>query len=302
MRIAIIGAGAIGGYYGGLLSEVADVTFIVRGATLEALRSRGLRIDDDRGSRVLAVQATDRPADVGIADVVIVTTKSRDLRAALAAALPLVGPQTIVMPVQNGVEAPYVVAEFVAEQAVVPCIVRGFLEHVAPAHVAYHGGPRSFTFNSWGNQPSATVQATASAIRTAGFEAVVAEDVWVELWEKAMFVVSFGALGALTEQPLGVLRSALREQLTETISEIAAVARVRGVPLTADAVARTLQFVDAMPEDATTSMQRDIMDGNASELDAQTGGIIRLARKSAVDTPRLDLMHAVLSLRPGQAL
>ncbi len=302
MRIAIIGAGAIGGYYGGLLSEVADVTFIVRGATLEALRSRGLRIDDDRGSRVLAVQATDRPADAGIADVVIVTTKSRDLRAALAAALPLVGPQTIVMPVQNGVEAPYVVAEFVAEQAVVPCIVRGFLEHVAPAHVAYHGGPRSFTFNSWDNQPSATVQATASAIRTAGFEAVVAEDVWVELWEKAMFVVSFGALGALTEQPLGVLRSALREQLTETISEIAAVARVRGVPLTADAVARTLQFVDAMPEDATTSMQRDIMDGKASELDAQTGGIIRLARKSAVDTPRLDLMHAVLSLRPGQAL
>jgi 2-dehydropantoate 2-reductase len=302
MRIAVIGAGAIGGYYGGLLSQVEDVTFLVRRATLDVLRGRGLELREGDGNRVITVKATDSAFDVGPVDVVIVTTKARDLHAALDAARPLIGPTTLVMPVQNGVEAPYLTAEHVGEQAVVPCIVRGFLEHVAPGIVAYHGGPRSFTFNNWNNRPTPAINAMAEAIRRAGFEAVIPDDVWVDLWEKAMFVVPLGALGALADQPLGVLCGPLRAQLTAVVTEIHDVAVARGVPLDAHSIARTLAFSDGLPAESTSSMQRDILQGKPSELDAQVGGIIRQARMVGVATPLLDLMQDVLSLRPGQAV
>lgn len=297
MRFAVIGAGAIGGYYGGLLSEVADVTFIARGETLEALRNAGLQLIEGHARRTIAVKATDRSTDVGPVDVVIVTTKTRDLRDALAAVAPLIDPRTVVMPVQNGVEAPYVAAEYVPRSAVVPCIVRGFIVHEGPGAVAYHGGPRSFTFNSWDNDRGPVIDRIAEAIRSAGFDAVVPDDVWVDLWEKAAFAVPFGALGALTHQPLHVLRGPLREQLERTIVEICNVATARGVALPSDVVARILAFADAMPAEATSSMQRDLMAGRPSELDGQVGGIIRLAREVGVATPQLDLMHAVLEYR-----
>ncbi len=300
MRIAVIGAGAIGGYYGGLLSQVADVTFIARGATLDALTHKGLELRDGEGARVVRVNATDSATDVGVVDVVIVTTKARDLRAALEAAQPLFGPRTLVMPVQNGVEAPYLTAGYVGERAVVPCIVRGFLEHVGPAVVAYHGGPRSFTFNAWDNQTTSAITAIATAIGQAGFEAVIPDNVWVDLWEKAMFVVPLGALGALAEQPLGVLRGQLRAQLTAVIAEIRDVAIARGVPLDAQTITRTLAFGDGLPAESTSSMQRDILQGKPSELDAQVGGIVRQARMVGTATPLLDLMLDILRLRPGQ--
>ncbi len=301
MRFAVIGAGAIGGYYGGLLAEVADVTFIVRSATLEVLRTQGLELREDGVARRIGVRVTDRPSEVGQVDVVIVTTKSRDLRKALEDMRPLIGPDTVVMPVQNGVEAPYLTAEVVPERSVVPCIVRGFLEHVAPGVVAYHGGPRSFSFNSWDNRPTPVIDAIASVIREAGFEAVILDDVWIDLWEKAMFVVPLGALGALADQPLGVLRGPLRAHLIDVITEIRDVAVARGVPLAPDSIERALAFSDGLPADSTSSMQRDIMQGKPSELDAQVGGIIRQARLTGVRTPLLDLMRAVLTLRPGQA-
>lgn len=300
MRFAVIGAGAIGGYYGALLSKVADVTFIARRPTVEVLRSRGLELREGGLSRVIEVKATDDAAEVGPVDVVIVTTKVGDLRVALEAAKPLIGPHTLVMPVQNGVEAPYLAAEYVGEQAVVPCIVRGFLEHVSRGVVAYHGGPRSFTFNSWDNQPTNAVRAIAASIRLAGFDAVIPDDVWVDLWEKAMFVVSLGALGALADQPLGVLCGPLRAQFTAVITEIHDVAVARGVPLASDSIERTLAFADGLPADSTSSMQRDILQGKPSELDAQVGGVIRQAGQVHVATPLLALMRDVLELRPGQ--
>lgn len=300
MRYAVVGAGAIGGYYGGLLSQVADVTFIARGTTLAALRTRGLALRSHASERTLRVHATDDISEVGPVDLVIVTTKTRDLRDALSAVSPLLRQGASVMPVQNSVEAPHIAAEFTTSSKVIPCVVRGFLELVAPAVVAYHGGPRSFTFGPWTAEAESLVRQVAADITAAGFDAIVHPDIWVDVWRKAMFVGPFGALGALTDQPLGVLREQLRTDFERAIREVWQVGAALGVALPDDEVAATLAFADAMPADATTSMQRDILAGLASELDAQVGGIVRMAERVGVDVPVLTLLEHVLSLRPGQ--
>ncbi len=301
MRYAIIGAGAIGGYYGGLLAGVADVTFIARGATLAALRERGIEVRSAGGTELLPVRFAADASELPPVDVVIIATKSGGLRDALATAAPLIAQGASVMPVQNGVEAPHVVAEGVPTERVIPCVVRGFLELVAPGVVAYHGGPRSFTFGSWDGRPSSVVSGIAADIAAAGFEGIVHDDIWMDVWRKAMFVVPFGALGALADQPLGVLLTSLRAELAGAMAEVREVGVATGVALPSDAVADTLAFADAMPVDATTSMQRDILAGLPSELDSQVGGIVRLADRAGVPVPRLALMERVLRLRPGQA-
>jgi len=300
MRYAVVGAGAIGGYYGGLLSQVADVTFIARGATLESLRTRGLILRSDAGEQLLPVRATDDATQIGPVDLVIITTKARDLRVALGSVIPLLRQGASVMPVQNSVEAPHIAAEFTAPARVIPCVVRGFLEQVAPAVVTYHGGPRSFTFGPWTAEADSLVGRVAADITTAGFDAVVHPDIWVDVWRKAMFVGPFGALGALTDQPLGILRGPLRTEFERAVYEVWQVATALGVAMPDDEVAATLAFADAMPAGATTSMQRDILAGLPSELDAQVGGIVRLAERVGVDVPLLTLFAHVLSLRPGQ--
>ena len=301
MRYAIIGAGAIGGYYGGLLSRVADVTFIARGATLTALRERGIVLYESGATTTLPVDAAADATALSPVDVVVIATKSGGLRDALALAAPLIAQGAVVMPVQNGVEAPHVVAEVTPIDRIVPCVVRGFLELVGPAEIAYHGGPRSFTFGSWNGTASALVDAIAADIAAAGFEGIVHPNIWIDVWRKAMFVVPFGALGALTDQPLGILRTTLRVDLGAAMREVFEVARAMNVALPDDAVDATLAFADAMPADATTSMQRDILAGLASELDSQVGGIVRLAARSDVPVPLLGVMDRVLRLRPGQA-
>lgn len=300
MRYAIVGAGAIGGYYGGLLAQAADVTFLVRGATLEALRTRGLELRSAAGVQQLPVTATDDVRDIREVDVVIVTTKARDLRPALESVRPLLDAGAMVMTVQNGVEAPHIAAEYTATERVIPCVARGFLELQAPATIAYHGGPRSFTFGSWSGAPSPVVQGIAADITAAGFDGIVLPNIWVDVWHKAMFVVPFGALGALTGDALGVLRTDLRAHLTRTITEVYAVGVATGAPLTPASVEATLAFTDSMPADVTTSMQRDILDGLPSELDSQVGGIVRLAAAHNIDVPLLSLALDALSRRPGQ--
>lgn len=297
MRYAIVGAGAIGGYYGGLLSQVADVTFIARGDTLRALRTRGLELIEDGAHRILDAPATDDVAAMAPVDVVIIAAKARGLREALEAVQPLIRSGAMVMPVQNGVEAPYVVAEYAPETQILPCVVRGFLELLGPAQVAYHGGPRSFTFGTWTGTPAPVLHAIAADIRAAGFDGIALDDIRIDLWHKAMFAVPFGALGALSGQPLGVLRGELRDQFARTIAEVHRVGVAMGVPLAPESIASTLAFADAMPSEATTSMQRDLMAGLPSELDSQVGGIVRMAQRLDVDVPMLSLLGNVLALR-----
>lgn len=299
MRIAVIGAGAIGGYYGGLLARAGcDVTFVVRGATLDALRRSGLTVVADDGGFVLdRVDATGDPASSGVADVVLHTTKALGFADALRAALPLVGPETLVVTVQNGVEAPVIAAGLVGEHRVAPCVVRVFTQVRTPGVIEHRGGPGTLTLATGDGRPSAVLDAFAAALRGAGVTVLEPENIWTDLWMKAMYVGPFGALGGLTGDPLDVMRrpDVLRDALAAAAAEVCAVGRARGVPLPEDAVARTLAFMDTMPDGSTASMQRDLLQGRPSELDAQVGAICRFGDEAGVPTPLHDLLYRALS-------
>ncbi|SMO34724.1 2-dehydropantoate 2-reductase [Propioniciclava tarda] len=293
MRIAIIGAGGIGGYFGGFLARSgADVTFVVRGATLAALRERGLTVQGEHGFTT-PVRVTDDIASLGVVDVLIPTTKTQSFADALGAALPTVGPETLVLTVQNGVETPDVAASIVGAGHVEAGIVRVFT-WIAEAGVIGHGGaPGTITLPS-GGRHGIRLDALADAFAAAGVPVLRSADIAVDLWSKAMFVAPFGGIGGLTGLPFGGVRTELRDTLVAVIREIEAVARGRGVRLPTDAVERTLATVDAMPYEVTSSLQRDLRAGVPNELDAQIGAICRYGDAGGVPTPLHDLMYRAL--------
>lgn len=302
MDIAIIGAGAVGGYFGARLHESgAKVTLVARGETLRAVEERGVQVTDALGVRDVAVPVVGSLRELGHADVVLVATKalgggtpSRELFDGL--------PRTaIIATTQNAVEAPHQAAGIVGSARVWPGVVRGFFIHTGPAAVEYRGGPLSYTFGTWDQSSPEPVRQLAAgfstALNSAGIEGRVHPDIWVDVWEKAMFVTTFGGLGAFVDEPLGVLRTDYRSTLEALMREVADVARAEGVALPPDAVDRTMMFADRMPEASTSSMQRDIAAGGDSELDAQVGAMVRAGQRHGVDVRLHDLIFTGLRNR-----
>lgn len=301
MRIAIIGAGGVGGYFGGRLARAGnDVSFVARGEHLAALRRDGLRVRSVAGDfTVSPVRATDDPAEVGPTDAVLVATKTWQVAEACRAAAPLLGPDTVVVTLQNGVEAPAQAAEAVGRERVLPGVARIFSRVEAPGVVVHGGGPASVTFGEWEGPPTARVRRLREVLEAAGVAAATPDDVQADLWAKFLFVVPMGGVGALARAPVGVLRGMpeTRRLLEEAMGEILAVARARGIGLPDDAVARTLGFVDAQPAEGTTSLQRDVAAGRPSELEAWCGAVVRLGAECGVATPLHRVMyHALLPL------
>ncbi|MDR7329001.1 2-dehydropantoate 2-reductase [Corynebacterium guangdongense] len=297
MKITVIGVGAVGGWFGGRLAATGhDVTFVARpgSETLQALRERGLVLGEEDPIRVDAVESL---ADAPPADVVLLAVKVTGGEAA-ATLLEGIDGQALVACTQNAVEVPSAVAGVVGTQRTLPGVVRGFFHHTGPAKVAFHGGPISYTFGTWDGGASGVVKQFSRALQEAGIEGVVHPDIFVDVWSKAMFVGPFGGLGALSGRPLGVLRTDMRGTLQAVVAEVDAVARASGVNLPADAVEQVMSFADAMPAGATSSMQRDLGAGRASELDAQIGAIVRAGERLGVSTP----LHGLLfdTLRYGR--
>lgn len=297
MRIAIIGAGAVGGWFGGRLVETGhDVVFIARGQTLTALQDTGITLNDAPPIPVAAVPALSEAGEVDVVLLAIKVTAETDLPGILAG----LGEEVPVAVTQNSVEVPRLVADVVGEARTWPGVVRGYFHHTGPAAVEFHGGPISYTWGTWDGSTDPRVAELGVALTAAGVDAVIRDDIFVDVWAKAMFVVSTGALGALTGEPLGQLRTRYRDSLAAMMSEIHDTALAHGVPLPPAAVADTLAFADRMPPEATSSMHRDLTSGapaGETELDAQVGAVCRMGRAAGVDTRLHDLLLAVLARR-----
>lgn len=298
MRIAVIGAGGVGGYFGGKLAQAGvDTTFIVRGNTLSALRANGLRVDSIGGDFVVnPVQATDDPSTVGPVDAVLLTVKAWQIPEAVANIGPLLGAGTVVVPMENGVEAPEQLARLVgAEHAVGGlCGIVSFL--VAPGHIKHAGADPFVMFGELDSRPSERLERLRQTFTDAGVSAIIPPDIHHSLWSKLLFIVPTSGVGAITRVPIGVWRGmpGTRAIAEEVLREIVAVAGARGVTLESDAVEVTMARIDGMPPEATTSMHRDIVQARPSELDAQLGAVVRLGREAGVPTPVTDLLYNCL--------
>lgn len=303
MRIAIFGAGAVGGYFGGRLAQAGeDVVLIARGAHLEAIRRHGLRVDSIAGDFVVhPAQATDHPAEVGVVDAVLLTVKAWQVSEAARAMTPLVGPDTFVVPLENGVEAPQQAAAVLGREHVLGGLCRIITAVTEPGHIRHTGISPTVIFGELDNRRTRRTERLRRAFQGAlGVTARVPPDIHGEIWKKFLFIASFSGVGAVTRAPVGVLRSLAqtRAMLEQAMDEILAVARARGIALPPDAVTETMAFIDGLPVDGTASMQRDVMAGRPSELESQNGAVVRLGREVGIDTP----LHAFLygSLLPQE--
>lgn len=289
MRVSVIGAGGVGGYFGGrLAASGVNTTFIVRGATLEALRASGLRVDSIAGDfAVHPVHATDDTTSVGRVDVVLTAVKAWQLDEAAIAIRPMLGDDTVVVPLENGIDAPETLMRHMSAEHVAGglCAIVSFI--VKPGHIRHAAYDPFVMFGELDNRKSARLEQLRDAFIAAGVKAEIPQDIHRSMWTKFLFIAPMSGIGAVTRVPVGVWRTSpeIREMTTEFLREIVAVAAARGVDLGEDAVAKTWERYDAMAPESTASLQRDVIAARPSELDAQLGTIVRLGAEHAINTP-----------------
>lgn len=298
MRVAMYGVGGAGGYFGARLAQAGvDVVFVARGEHLRAMRERGLRlVAADGDVTIHPVRVGDDPARLGPADVVFFAVKTWQLEDAARAAAPMLAPDGFVVPLQNGVEAPGVLAGVLGPERVLGGTCGTISRVSEPGVITSIGRVNFVSFGELDDRPSERTAALEAVFERAGVKAVVPPSIHTAMWEKFMFVATMGGIGAVTRAPIGITRALpeTRELAVSSMREIAAVAAARGIALPEDAIERTMALVDGLSPDGTASLQRDIIDGRPSELDAWCGAVVRLGREAGVATPVNDFFYACL--------
>lgn len=298
MKIAIYGTGGVGGVFGAQLARAGeDVTFIARGAHLEAMRASGLHVSMPESEIVVSpVTATDDPGSVGEVDAVLLCTKTWQVTEAGRAMAPMVGPDTVVVTMQNGVEAADELAAVLGDKHVLPGLCGTISWVEGPGRIKNIGGVNFIRFNEMDSRGSDRAEALRATFEAAGIMSEIPEDIDAALWQKFLFNAPTGGIGAVTRAPVGVLRSMpqTRAMLEAALHELVAVGRARGVAIPDGSVETMLTVIENLPADATTSMQRDIMAGRSSELEAWNGAVVRLGRAGGVPTPTHDFIYGAL--------
>jgi 2-dehydropantoate 2-reductase len=298
MKITVFGTGGVGGYFGGRLAQAGeDVTFIARGNHLQVIKTTGLVVDSPEGNfRIHPARATDDVNEVGATELVILGVKAWQVPEAARAIKPLVASDTTVLPLQNGVDAvPQLVAELGSGNVIGGlCRIVSFV--VEPGHIRHEGFAPSIIIGELDNSSTERVAKIEETFKHAGLNTTIAADIQVALWTKFLFIASFSGVGAVANAPAGVLRSdpKWRAQMLSAMEEIYALAHARGIRLPSDSVNKVMAAVDGLPEDATSSMQRDIAAGRPSELEAQNGAVVRMANEAGVAAPTHPFIYQTL--------
>jgi 2-dehydropantoate 2-reductase len=302
MRVLVMGAGAVGGYYGAALAlRGHEVAFVARGAHLAAMRERGLEVRTDGQTHLLhPVRAVETPADAGgPVDLALFTVKGYDAESAAAALRPVVGPATAVLTLLNGVDSPDQLAAALGAEHVLAGTTLVLTNLIAPGVIDQTSPFRRITLGALIGGVTPRAEAVAGALREAGVEVTLAADALVGVWTKfimqaphaTMTTACDSALGPIRETPEG---SALYLTL---IREVVAVGRAAGVALPADAVETTMTVIQNFPAEAKTSMQRDFEARRRTELDQLAGAVVRRGRALGVPTPAFDALYATLRVR-----
>jgi 2-dehydropantoate 2-reductase len=298
MKIAVMGSGGLGGYYGALLARAGhDVTFIARGAHLVALRENGLQVKSVHGDFTVApVQATDTPAEVGPVDLVLVCVKTPDTEQAAQAIKPMIGSETTVMSLQNGIDAGERLGAVVGLERIVGAATWISSAIEAPGVIRQYSQFRRIVLGELDGRITARVQAIAEVLRGTGVTVEVTDDILKVLWTKFVFIAAISGIGSVTRLELGDYRSVpeTRTLLVGLMREVEAVARAGGVVLEGDVVEQALALVDGFAPDIKPSMQRDVEAGRRSELESLIGVIGRRGRELGVATPIANVVYAVL--------
>lgn len=298
MRIAVMAAGAVGGYFGARLAAAGhDVVFFARGKHLEAIRKNGLKIESVRGNLHLKdVVATDTAKGIAPVNVVLFAVKIWDNEKAAEIVKPLVGPNTRVITAQNGIDTIDMIAPIVGREHVVPGLAQisaqisqpGIISHTTPFHL--------WAFGHVDGRKDPLLAELAEAGKAAGVDFAISENIERDLWIKFTVLVGLSSVTAASRQPIGVLRDDPdgRMLLLNVMREVVAVGRAKGVALDADYADKAIAFADNLPPGTKASMANDLERGNRLELDWLAGRVVSLGRELNVPTPVCETIYAVL--------
>ncbi|MGE0222545.1 MAG: 2-dehydropantoate 2-reductase [Acetobacteraceae bacterium] len=298
MRIAVIGAGGVGGAFGAALAKAgADVTFVARGAHLAAIRRDGLRVEGGRGEmHVQPAQATDDPAGIGPVDTVLFCVKLWDVESAGAMIRPLVGPGTAVIPFQNGIDAADRLVPILGAEAVMGGVAQISATITAPGVIHQTGTFMRLVFGERAGGKSERGERFLAMCRQAGFDATHSDRIMTELWQKFIILATSSGLTAAARKPLGVLRDDpdIAPVMEAATAEVVALGRASGVALPDDVLEKSLAWMRGAPPAMMASMAHDLIRGGRIELPWLSGKVVSLGRALGVPTPVHATLNAVL--------
>ncbi|MDP8955950.1 MAG: 2-dehydropantoate 2-reductase [Actinomycetota bacterium] len=302
IRVAVYGAGAVGGFFGGRLAQTgADVSLIARGSHLEILRKEGLRVRSVRGDFTIQPPATDDPNDVGPCDYVLFCVKSFDTEEASARLGPLLKPGTAVVSLQNGVDNEEKIAASVGWDHVMGGVTYIFASIAEPGVITDAGGPAKVIFGEFGSSTSSRAKRLLDLFQRAGVNAELSDNIRGAIWYKFTFIVALAGMTAAVRLPIGDIRTTREswEMFRRILEEVCAVAAAEGVILPQDTVDQHMRFAEGLEAESYSSLYHDMTHGNRMELEALHGTAVRLGHRHGVAVPMCEAIYA--TLRPWAA-
>lgn len=299
MRIAVFGAGGVGGYFGGRIADAgtADVHLVARGSHLEALRRDGLTVRSVRGDFHVDLPATDDPSGIGPVDVVLFTVKSTDTDAAAGQLPPLLHDDTAVVSLQNGVDNERRIADRIGADHVLGGVAFILSTLAEPGVVEHTGGPTTFTYGEFDGRRSERAERFLDVCRGADVDATVTDDVRAVMWRKFVFICAYAGMTAATRLPIGEIRDDERAwTMFRTVAvEVAALAEAAGIDLAETAVDDAVDVASGLEPDSYSSLHYDLIHGKPMELDALNGAVAGRGAELGVATPANRAIAALLS-------
>jgi 2-dehydropantoate 2-reductase len=299
VKIAIMGSGGIGGYYGARLQNGgADVTFIARGEQLKALRQNGIALEGDRPIHLPKVQATDDPATIGKVDMVIFSVKLRDTESAGRQILPLVGPDTGIISLQNGVQKDDMLAPIVGRDHLLGGAAYIGVSIVRPGVVRKAGTIERLAFGEFDNKVSKRASAFLDACKASDVKADIPPDISLELWQKFVVIVTMSSITSAMRSTIGPIRANphARQFALDLMKEVVAVGRAQGIALESDFAEKRFAHIDGMSPDMRASMSLDLELGRPLELPWLGGAVVDLGAKAGVPTPCCRAVRDILAI------
>ncbi len=294
MRIVVVGAGGVGGYFGGKLCQAGEeVIFLTRGAALESIRKNGLVVKSIMGDFTVEPKVSDKPDCVVGADLVLLCTKSWQVDEVATSIRPHLGERTVVLPLQNGADNAERLMEILPPENVIGGLCKIVSKIESPGVIDHFTFVPEVIFGELDHQVSDRCLRIKSAFDSAGFKNKLSENIQRDIWLKFLFITSISALGALTRSVLGILREDpfLRLKIQETAAEVLEVGQALGIDLDTQDIDGAMHMIDSGDYSTTMSLQRDMMEGRPSELDNFNGYIVRKGDEMAIDTPVNDFIY-----------
>jgi 2-dehydropantoate 2-reductase len=299
LRVAILGAGGVGGYLGARLAqaEAADVHLVARGSHLEALRRDGLELRSVFGDVRVEIPATADTAEIGPVDIVVFAVKSTDTDEAARLLAPLIRENTAVISFQNGVDNEERIAAVVGNEHVLGGVAFIFSTIAGPGVIEHTGGPTRFVFGEWNGEITERARRFLDACLEAGIDSALSDEIRALMWQKLAFICAHAGMTAATRLPVGRLRANAEawQMYRRVVEEVFAVAAADGIAVPNDAVKAAMELADGLDPDAYSSLHHDMEHGKPMELESLNGHVVHLGRRYGLDVPANEAIYALLS-------